>query len=310
MEVLGAITAVAGTVLATAKLVKVIRESVVGGKVKPSATPQIVYAVPSQQPPMIEEFQDPDDGDGDMYGLEDDNDVNFQFQQNLYYHYSHHQYQPTTTATLPRYDTNAVASPSGSFRVPPPTYDLTNASPYDDIVEASPPYAFAAALSVTSNTNTAPSRSYTSSTSSSSSHSYNTNNATSISDDTADTNHDSIAVNWIDTRLQSMFGTSHIPERFLVEQRDGVFRTRCKISIGSRGVVPIGTECTSYAASTLDTVIVTWVDKRLHDRIGPYDIPERHLARLRDGVFRTTTKLTIKDRGTVPKGAICKLLYA
>ena len=95
MEVLGAITAVAGTVLATAKLVKVIRESVVGGKVKPSATPQIVYAVPSQQPPMIEEFQDPDDGDGDMYGLEDDNDVNFQFQQNLYYHYSHHQYPPT-----------------------------------------------------------------------------------------------------------------------------------------------------------------------------------------------------------------------
>ena len=219
----------------------------------------------------------------------------------FHFHNNNH-HRPPTTVTPPRY------SSTGIFTTPPPSYDLTYASPYDDIVEHSPCYGVAAAPSNSSNPYGAPSRPYTTTTASLSSP-YNTDAATgSLFDD--NTNLDSIAVHWTDTRLQSQFGTSYIPERFLVEQRDGVFRTRCKVPIDGRGVVPKGAACTSYAASTDDIVIVTWIDTRLQERIGPYDIPERYLARLRDGVFRTTTKLTIKDRGTVPKGSICKLLYA
>lgn len=294
MEVIGTIGEVAGTISATVKLVKVIHETL--GKVQQSATDEIQATNEVVQGPY-------DEDSGDMDGLEDSDDVNFQFLQNLHYHHGYPQ-RPPTTATPPIYIN------TGTFTAAPPCYDLSNASPYDDIVEPSPHYTFAAAAatasSYNSNASTATSRPYANNSMSSEYYTYET---ASISDYTT-INQDSISVTWTDKHLQSKFGTSLIPERFLVKQRDGVFRTRCKISIGCRGIVPKGAECTSYAASTVDTVIVTWIDKRLQERIGPYDIPERYLARLRDGVFRTTTKLTIKDRGNVPKGAICKLLYS
>ena len=121
---------------------------------------------------------------------------------------------------------------------------------------------------------------------------------------------DTICVTWNDIHLQASIGTSNIPKKFLVEQHEGVYKTRCKISIDSRGIVPKGAMCTSNTLSSSKTVEVIWTDTRLQARIGPYDIPQRFLAKLRDGVYRTTSKLFVTGRGTIPKGAICKLLYA
>ena len=133
--------------------------------------------------------------------------------------------------------------------------------------------------------------------------------------DTASTHDDTersetVTVTWNDANLQSRIGTSDIPSKFLSEQQDGVFKTKCTISVGNRGIVPEGAICTSNTLTSLITVAVTWTDSRLQSRIGPYDMPEQYLAKLRDGVYRTTSKLTVSGRGTIPKGAICKSLYA
>jgi hypothetical protein len=119
-----------------------------------------------------------------------------------------------------------------------------------------------------------------------------------------------ICVTWSDSYLQTTIGTSNVPKKFLVEQRDGVFRARRSISFGSRGIIPKGAFCTLYTLTRWKTVAVKWADQSLQARIGTCNMPRQFLAKLRDGVYRTTSRLIVDDRGAIPKGAICKLLYA